>query len=465
MDEVFCPEENAFPEVRGLKGPFTCLNSARYGIAWGALGAAEDCWFRARQYTMDRTQFGRPLAANQLVQKKLADMQTEITLALQGCLRLGRLKDEGKAAVEITSIMKRNSCGKALDIARVARDMLGGNGISDEFGVIRHMESFVFGTRIEIMVAGVPDEAASSAVTEVLQEFDRLYRRYHAWQPSDLTQLNKALAEGRTLEVSAEMADLIRNAQAIAATGDHLFDPGIGRLIALWGFQSDETPARLPDAEQLSALHAERPSIANLRLEGARVSSQNRHVALDFGGYLKGVALDHAAVILRKHLISDALINIGGNILAMGNREAEPDGKPWRIGIAHPRAASVGNVPLASLDLRDGEAIGTSGDYHRYFEVAGKRYCHLIDPRTGQPHADTQSLTVLIPPGPGAGMRSDALSKPLFIAGSQWREMAKTLGQAAVLKVGADGTAVATPAMKARLTVETPDLQIEEVAY
>ena len=139
MDGVFCPEEHALPEVHGLKGPFTCLNSARYGIAWGALGAAEDCWHRARQYVIDRKQFGRPLAANQLIQKKLADMQTEIVLGLQGCLRLGRMKDEGTAAVEITSIMKRNSCGKALDVARLARDMLGGNGISDEFGVIRHM--------------------------------------------------------------------------------------------------------------------------------------------------------------------------------------------------------------------------------------------------------------------------------------------------------------------------------------
>jgi len=139
MDNVFCPEENAFPDIRGLKGPFTCLNSARYGICWGALGAAEDCWHRARQYVLDRKQFGRPLAANQLVQKKLADMQTEITLGLQGALRLGRMKEEGIAAPEITSIMKRNSCGKALDIARMARDMLGGNGIVDEFGVIRHL--------------------------------------------------------------------------------------------------------------------------------------------------------------------------------------------------------------------------------------------------------------------------------------------------------------------------------------
>ncbi|SDO69513.1 glutaryl-CoA dehydrogenase [Ralstonia sp. 25mfcol4.1] len=139
LDQVFVPEENIMPGVKGLKGPFTCLNSARYGIAWGALGAAEFCWHTARQYTLDRKQFGRPLAQTQLVQKKLADMQTEITLGLQGCLRLGRMKDEGTAAVEITSIMKRNSCGKSLDIARVARDMLGGNGISDEFGVIRHV--------------------------------------------------------------------------------------------------------------------------------------------------------------------------------------------------------------------------------------------------------------------------------------------------------------------------------------
>ena len=139
MDEVFVPAENEFPEVTGLKGPFTCLNSARYGISWGALGAAEWCWHAARQYTMDRKQFGKPLAANQLIQKKLADMQTEIALALQGCLRLGRMKDEGIAAPEITSIMKRNSCGKSLDIARMARDMHGGNGISDEYGVVRHM--------------------------------------------------------------------------------------------------------------------------------------------------------------------------------------------------------------------------------------------------------------------------------------------------------------------------------------
>jgi glutaryl-CoA dehydrogenase len=139
MDEVFVPEENLLPNVAGLKGPFGCLNRARYGIAWGALGAAEFCWHAARQYTLDRKQFGRPLAANQLIQKKLADMQTEITLGLQTCLRVGRLFDEGKAAPEAISLVKRNSCGKALDIARTARDMHGANGVADEFHVIRHV--------------------------------------------------------------------------------------------------------------------------------------------------------------------------------------------------------------------------------------------------------------------------------------------------------------------------------------
>jgi len=139
MNDVFVPEDNLLPNVSGLKGPFDCLNKARYGIAWGALGAAEFCWQAARQYTLDRVQFGRPLAANQLIQKKLADMQTEITLGLQAVLRLGRLMDEGRAQPEMISMLKRNSCGKALDIARMARDMHGGNGIADEYHVIRHM--------------------------------------------------------------------------------------------------------------------------------------------------------------------------------------------------------------------------------------------------------------------------------------------------------------------------------------
>jgi glutaryl-CoA dehydrogenase len=139
MEEVFVPEENLLPNVEGLKGPFGCLNNARYGIAWGTLGAAETCWHTARQYTLDRQQFGRPLAANQLIQLKLADMQTDISLAMQGCLRTGQMLSGGRISPDLISLIKRNSCGKALEIARKARDMLGGNGISDEYPVMRHM--------------------------------------------------------------------------------------------------------------------------------------------------------------------------------------------------------------------------------------------------------------------------------------------------------------------------------------
>ena len=320
-------------------------------------------------------------------------------------------------------------------------------------------ESYVFGTRVEVIIANLPEAQAREAGNRVLREFDRLHRTYHAWQPSELSALNEAIAAGRTQEVTAELAAFIREAQSIAAAGDHLFDPGIGRLIALWGFQTDDIQPRLPDVAAVKALLARHPSIADLHLEGNRVSSRNTSVALDFGGYLKGVALDRAAASLKHDGVHNALINIGGNIIALGSRDGH--GTPWRVGIQHPRQQTVGGAALASLELRDGEAIGTSGDYHRYFEVGGRRYCHLLDPRTGIPTDSTQSVTLLIEPGPAAGMRSDALSKPIFIAGKEWQMMARKLGLAAVLKVSADGTASATPAMKARLKIEAPDLKLE----
>ena len=315
-------------------------------------------------------------------------------------------------------------------------------------------EAYVFGTRVEIQVAGLPEAQAHAAMAEALREFDRLHREYHAWQPSQLSALNEALAAGKKHEVSAELAGFIRRAQEVAAAGEHLFDPGIGKLIALWGFQSDEIGAKVPAEKEIKALLRRKPSIAALRVEGNQVSNRRRAVALDFGGYLKGVALDRAAAILRERGVANALINIGGNILALGDK----NGTPWRVGIRHPRPERVGNVPLASLELRDGEAIGTSGDYQRFFEVDGRRYCHLIDPRSGRPADGTQSLTILIPPGPEAGMRSDAYSKPIFIAGERWLDMAKKLEVDAVLKVSAGGTAEVTQKMKARLTIEAPDL-------
>jgi thiamine biosynthesis lipoprotein len=307
-------------------------------------------------------------------------------------------------------------------------------------------ESYVFGTRVEVLVWGTPEDRARAAVDEVLREFDRMHRTYHAWQPSELQTLNQAIAAGKTLEVTPELAHYAAEAQALAARGDHLFDPGIGLLVKLWGFHDDTFKAQLPDPAQLAALVKAKPSIADLVIAGNRISSRNKDVALDFGGYLKGVALDRAADILKRHGIANALINIGGNVMALGSK----GGTPWRVGIQHPRKPT----PMATLELRDGEAIGTSGDYQRYFEVDGRRYCHLIDPRTGRPAAGSQAVTVLIPPQAQAGMWSDWSSKPLFIAGDGWRAMAQKLGLEQVLRVGADGKVEVTDALRPRLKME-----------
>jgi len=323
-------------------------------------------------------------------------------------------------------------------------------------------EAYVFGTRVEVQVAGAREAEAHAALGEVLREFDRLHRSYHAWQPSELTTLNEALAAGRPHEVSPELAQLLRTARDLAQRSEYLFDPALGKLIALWGFHTDEFKPALPDADALKALVAAKPSSADLVIDGNTVGSKNPAVALDFGGYLKGVALDRAAALLKARGIDNALINIGGNVLALGSK----DGKgaiPWRVGIRHPRIELAGEGVLATLELRDGEAIGTSGDYQRYFELDGRRYSHLIDPRSGEPAQGTQALTVLIPPAPDAGMRSDVLTKPLFIAGERWRELARRLDVAQLLRVDAQGRVYVTPAMQARLRFEQDHLDVKLV--
>jgi thiamine biosynthesis lipoprotein len=317
-------------------------------------------------------------------------------------------------------------------------------------------EAYVFGTRVEVLVWGTAEADAHAAMGEVLRDFDRLHRAYHAWQPSELTALNDAIAAGQSHAVSPELAGLIRRAQDLAARGDHLFDPGIGRLVALWGFHNDEFKPALPDATALARLVAAKPSIAKLKVEGHRVASTDISVALDFGGYLKGVALDRAAATFKARGIHNALINIGGNVLALGSK----GGQPWRVGIRHPRAEESGGAPLATLELKDGEAIGTSGDYQRFFELDGRRYSHLIDPRTGEPAVGTRAVTVLIPPGPEAGMLSDVLSKPLFVAGDDWQRLAQKLGTHQVLRVDAAGRITVTAAMRQRLSFEPANLDV-----
>lgn len=328
-------------------------------------------------------------------------------------------------------------------------------------------ESYVFGTRVEVIVAGLPEAEARAAAAAVLREFDRLHRTYHAWQASELTRLNDAFAAGQSVEVSPEMAALLAEAQQLAIAGHYLFDPGIGGLVKLWGFHADEFVPRLPDPQALAKWQAEGPSLADVSVRNGHAQSRKRGVLLDFGGYLKGVALDRAADILHAHGVRHALINIGGNVLALGNKEGKDgssdDGAAWRVGIQHPRQPGV----LATVALHDGEAIGTSGDYQRYFEIDGRRYCHLLDPRSGQPVAHTQAVTVLIPAGRWAGIRagtrSDAASKPILIAGpADWRAAAQALDVGLVLRVDASGEIALTKALAARLKFvgEPPRLRL-----
>ena len=311
-----------------------------------------------------------------------------------------------------------------------------------------HHEAYVFGTRVDVAVYGENQAEADRAAAAVLREFDRLHRAYHAWEPSELTALNAAIARGEVATVSDELAAILRDAQAIAATGDGLFDPALGGLVALWGFHSDSFVPQRPDPDRLQALLAARPSMADLVIDGNRVESRNRAVQLDLGGYAKGYALDRAAAILREAGTVNALINIGGNVMALGGKGDQP----WRIGIQHPRAPA----PLATLPLYDGEAIGTSGDYQRYFELDGERYAHLLDPRTGQPAHGTQSLTVLVTARAKAGTLSDAPSKPAYLAGDGWREQIRRFGIEHALRVAADGRIEVTRELRARLQFPSP---------
>ena len=303
-------------------------------------------------------------------------------------------------------------------------------------------QAYVFGTLVEVSIHGAPEAQARQAAAAMLARFDALHRTLHAWQPSELSRLNAALARGERATVTPELAAMLRDAQALSDQTSELFNPAIGGLIALWGFHADAPQSRVPDAATVADRVRRQPRMANLVIGDDAVSSTNPAVQLDLGGYAKGRALDDAVAILKAHGIDNALVNIGGNVIALG---AHGD-RAWRVGIQHPRKPGT----LATLDLLDGEAIGTSGDYQRYFEVDGHRYSHLIDPRSGQPATGMQSVSVLVR-GDHAGTRSDALSKPLFIDGAQLAEHAARLGVGDYLAVDAAGEIHISPALAARL--------------
>ncbi len=321
---------------------------------------------------------------------------------------------------------------------------------------IYRQQSFVFGTMVEVTIWGENDARGAELTGKVLREFDRLQKELHAWQPSELTKVNDAIAKGESIQTTPELAAILRDAAKLSAQSGGAFNPAIGKLIALWGFQSDDFKPIVPDAEKIKALVRTKPSMSDLKFDGAKISSSNRDVKIDLGGYAKGYALDRAVDILKKEGVQNALINIGGNIIAVGER----GNRPWRIGIQHPRKPSA----IAAMDLYNGEAIGTSGDYQRYFDKDGKRYCHVIDPTTGMPTATVQSVSIVAKTGTQIGIMSDVASKPIFIAGAQkWREAAKTMGIDLVLRVdGIDGVVVTT-LMSKRLTFDDKKLTVREL--
>lgn len=286
-----------------------------------------------------------------------------------------------------------------------------------------HTQSYVFGTLVDISIYGESDERARQLANHVLQDFQILHNRLHAWKPmsagkpSELQQLNTAFEKiNQPMTISPDLAAMLINATALSEKSNGLFNPAIGHLIGLWGFQRDEfTPVNVDGAAIKNLIHAQ-PHMTDLVIKNNTVYSTNPTVKLDLGGYAKGYALDVASHYLRQQGVKNALINIGGNIMALGQH----GDKPWRVGIQHPRNPNA----IATLDLPDGWAIGTSGDYQRYFMLEGKRYCHIIDPRTGYPAPRTQAVTVLVPPSPNAGVLSDVASKPIFIESAENRSQA-----------------------------------------
>ncbi|HET7832524.1 MAG TPA: FAD:protein FMN transferase [Gallionella sp.] len=304
-------------------------------------------------------------------------------------------------------------------------------------------QGYMFGTLVDVSIYGEPEPRAKQAVAEVMREFQRLHNMLHAWQPSELSALNAAFAKGESMAVSPELAAILIDASRLAQQSNGLFNPAIGGLIQLWGFQADEFKPVQPDPKLIAEWVARNPQMSDITVADGRASSRNKFVQLDLGGYAKGYALDRAAAILRQQGIHDALINIGGNIMALGQHGK----RPWRVGIQHPRQSGA----LATLELHDGEAIGTSGDYQRYFMLNNVRYCHLIDPRTGYPKQGVEEVTVLVR-GPQAGVLSDVTSKPLFLSGAAgWRAAATQMNVSEAMLMDAQGRIYLTSAMQKRL--------------
>ena len=287
---------------------------------------------------------------------------------------------------------------------------------------IHQSKDFIFGTLIDIKIHGESKIDAEKVANEIFFEFHRLHKLLHPWEKSFITDINIAISQNKSIPINNdEIITILSNAQRLETQTQNLFNPSIGRLIKLWGFHSNNyNQETIPNKEEIQKLVSSNPLMQSIKIKNGILKSNNKNVQIDLGGYAKGYALDQAKKILKQNNVKNALINIGGNILAFG-RHGERD---WVVGIQNPRKPNA----LASIALKSGWTIGTSGDYQRYIMVNNQRYSHLINPKTGYPENKTQSASILIPPSKNSGILSDVFSKPLFITSKENKaNMAKIL--------------------------------------
>ncbi len=312
---------------------------------------------------------------------------------------------------------------------------------------------YVFGTLVDVTVWGLPREKAREHVALLAARFRQMHQDWHAWQPGALADLNTAIADGRPIEIQEELGILIERAVELHRRSDGLFNPAIGKLIALWGFHKDDPldGRPPPGAEEIDALVSSDPKMSDLVIENGRVTSRNRDVRLDFGGFAKGFAVDWAIEELRRQGVENAIVNAGGDLRAIGDK----DGEPWRIGVRHPQGKGV----LAAIETVGDESIFTSGNYERYNEHQGVRYAHIIDPRNGRPVVGITSVTVIH----DNGAEADAAATALVVAGvKEWPRIARSMGIRHVLLVEENGTVHMSPTMQQRVSFqgENPPINI-----
>jgi len=312
---------------------------------------------------------------------------------------------------------------------------------------------FALGTLVEVSIAGVPEDRAQAAAEAVFAEMDEVHRTLHAWRPSTLGRINSRITTGEWFSLAPSALPVLELAARMHQASGGLFDPAVGALVETWGFHGDELPAAPPDPAAIAAVLAQRARMSDLEIDGIRMRAHNTGVRLDLGGIAKGYAVDLGITRLRAAGIQNAIVNAGGDLRAIGDKH----GAPWVIGIRHPRQPGL----LGTLEVRGDESVFTSGDYERYFDYQGKRYHHIIDPRTGYPADGATSVTVVH----DNGAEADAAATALFIAGrTGWQATARALGMKLVMLVDPQGVVHMTPAMAARvhLADPAPAVQVEQ---